>query len=81
MDTVIVDGAILMRDKVLVVDEKAVLAGGAGGVCRLFERAGIAGVVPRKCQHQVETCRYTIEGDLFANHIELLWYSSHDELQ
>jgi len=44
VDTVIVDGAILMRDKqMLVVDEKALLAEARAACTRLFERAGIAG--------------------------------------
>ena len=44
VDTVIVDGKVLMRDKqVLVVDEKAVLAEARAACARLFERAGIVG--------------------------------------
>lgn len=44
VDTVIVDGKLLMRGKeVLVVDEKAVLAEARAACARLFARAGIAG--------------------------------------
>ena len=44
VDTVIVDGKILMRDKkVLVVDEAALLAEARVACRRLFDRAGIAG--------------------------------------
>lgn len=44
VDTVIVDGKVLMRGKqVLVVDEKAVLAEARAACARLFARAGIAG--------------------------------------
>ncbi|MFN3332989.1 MAG: amidohydrolase family protein, partial [Caldilinea sp.] len=44
VDTVIVDGKVLMRSKeVLVVDEKAVLAEARAACARLFARAGIAG--------------------------------------
>jgi len=44
VDTVIVDGKMLMRGKeVLVVDEKAVLAKARAACARLFERAEIAG--------------------------------------
>jgi len=44
VDTVIVDGKVLMRDKqVLVVDEKAVLAEARAACARLFARAGIVG--------------------------------------
>jgi 5-methylthioadenosine/S-adenosylhomocysteine deaminase len=44
VDTVIVDGKILMRGKeVLVVDEKALLAEAREACARLFARAGIAG--------------------------------------
>lgn len=42
VDTVIVDGSILMRDKqVLVVDERALLAEARAACDQLFERAGI----------------------------------------
>lgn len=42
VDTVIVDGQILMRDKrVLFVDEEALLAEARAGCARLFERAGM----------------------------------------
>jgi 5-methylthioadenosine/S-adenosylhomocysteine deaminase len=42
VDTVIVDGQILMRDKsVLCVDEKALLAEARAACSRLFERAGV----------------------------------------
>jgi len=42
VDTVIVDGEILMRDKrVLCVDEKALLAEARVACARLFERAGV----------------------------------------
>ena len=42
VDTVIVDGRILMRDKrVLCVDEEALLAEARGACERLFERAGV----------------------------------------
>jgi 5-methylthioadenosine/S-adenosylhomocysteine deaminase len=44
VDTVIVDGRILMRDKrVLVVDEKEVLANARAACARLFARANIRG--------------------------------------
>mgnify|MGYP005840466723 CR=1 FL=1 len=44
VDTVIVDGKVLMRGKeVLVVDEKAVLAEARAACARLFARAGITG--------------------------------------
>ena len=43
IDTVIVDGRVLMRGKeVIIVDEKAVLAEARAACGRLFERAGIA---------------------------------------
>ena len=42
VDTVIVDGQILMHDKrVLLVDEEALLAEARAGCARLFERAGM----------------------------------------
>jgi 5-methylthioadenosine/S-adenosylhomocysteine deaminase len=42
VDTVIVDGQILMHDrKILCVDEKAVLAEARAACARLFERAGV----------------------------------------
>jgi 5-methylthioadenosine/S-adenosylhomocysteine deaminase len=43
IDTVIVDGKILMRGKkVLCVDEEALLAEARQVCCRLFERAGVS---------------------------------------
>jgi 5-methylthioadenosine/S-adenosylhomocysteine deaminase len=42
VDTVIVDGEVLMRDKrVLCLDESALLAEARGACARLFERAGV----------------------------------------
>ena len=53
VDTVIVDGRILMRDKhVLCVDEVALLADARVACARLFERAGVDGRHPSSTKTQ-----------------------------